>query len=60
MTEDVTIMCSMHTRKNLSSGANGSSGGGFRKKMRMADGEVSAKGTINITQHSGIRTLKIG
>ena len=49
MTEDVTIMCSMHTRKNLSSGANGSSGGEIQEEDAYGGREVIAKGTINIT-----------
>ena len=49
MTEDVTIMCSMHTRKNLSSGANGSNGGDIQEEDIYGGREVIAKGTINIT-----------
>lgn len=49
MSEDVTIMASMHTRKNLSSGANGSNGGEIQEEDAYGGREVIAKGTINIT-----------
>ena len=49
MSEDVTIMVSMHTRKNLSSGANGSTGGEIQEEDAYGGREVIAKGTINIT-----------
>jgi hypothetical protein len=45
----VTIMTAMHTRKNLSSGQNGSSGGEINEEDAYGGREVIAKGTINIT-----------
>lgn len=45
----VTIMTALHTRKNLSSGANGSSGGEINEEDAYGGREVIAKGTINIT-----------
>lgn len=49
MTEDVTIMSSLHTRKNLSSGANGSNGGEINEEDAYGGREVIAKATVNIT-----------
>lgn len=49
MTHHVNIMTALHTRKNLSSGANGSSGGEINEEDAYGGREVIAKGTINIT-----------
>lgn len=49
MKHHVTIMTAMHTRKNLSSGQNGSSGGEINEEDAYGGREVIAKGTINIT-----------
>ena len=49
MTHDVTIMMALHTRKNLSSGNNGSSGGEINEEDAYGGRELIAKGTINIT-----------
>ena len=45
----VNIMTALHTRKNLSSGVNGSSGGEINEEDAYGGREVIAKGTINIT-----------
>lgn len=39
----------MHTRKNLSSGQNGSSGGEIQEEDAFGGREIISKGTINIT-----------
>lgn len=49
MENQVTIMTAMHTRKNLSSGQNGSSGGEINEEDAYGGREVISKGTINIT-----------
>ena len=45
----VNIMTALHTRKNLSSGENGSGGGEINEEDAYGGREVTAKGTINIT-----------
>lgn len=49
MTEDVTIMCALHTRKQLSSGSNASEGGEIQEEDAYGGREVIAKGTLNLT-----------
>lgn len=49
MKYQLTIMTAMHTRKNLSSGQNGSSGGEINEEDAYGGREIIAKGTINIT-----------
>lgn len=49
MTEDVTIMCALHTRKQLSSGSNASDGGEIQEEDAYGGREVIAKGTLNLT-----------
>jgi len=49
MEHHVTIMTALHTRKNLSSGDNGSSGGEVNEEDAYGGREVISKGTINIT-----------
>lgn len=49
MTEDVTIMCALHTRKQLSSGVNASEGGEIQEEDAYGGREIIAKGTLNLT-----------
>lgn len=49
MQHHLTIMTAMHTRKNLSSGQNGSSGGEIQEEDAFGGREIISKGTINIT-----------
>ena len=49
MTYDVTFMCALHTRKNLSNGANTSKGGEVAEEDALNSRLVLAKGTVNIT-----------
>ena len=49
MTHDVTFMCALHTRKNISSGANTSKGGEVAEEDALNARLILAKGTVNIT-----------
>lgn len=49
MEDDVTIISVLHTRKNLSSGVNGSDGGGISEEDAYGGREITAKATVNIT-----------
>lgn len=49
MAQDVTFMCALHTRKNISSGANTSKGGEVAEEDALNARLILAKGTVNIT-----------
>ena len=49
MAHDVTFMCALHTRKNLSNGTNTSKGGEVAEEDALNSRLVLAKGTVNIT-----------
>lgn len=49
MSHDVTFMCALHTRKNLSNGTNTSKGGEVAEEDALNSRLVLAKGTVNIT-----------
>lgn len=49
MSHDVTFMCALHTRKNLSNGTNTSKGGEVAEEDDFNSRLVLAKGTVNIT-----------
>ena len=49
MSKDVTFMLALHTRKNLSNGANTSKGGEVAEEDALNARLVLAKGTVNIT-----------
>lgn len=49
MSQDVTFMCALHTRKNISNGANTSKGAEVAEEDALNARLILAKGTVNIT-----------